>query len=140
MARDVSLEKNPRWKGGRATDSDGYILLKMTDHPFANNKGYVREHRIEVERSLNRFLQPHEVVHHINHLKDDNRIENLQLLSGVGEHTVLERLGNKYPRANGIWFTCQRCEKEFYKSAYWVKKPPKWCSWRCRYPRAIMSP
>jgi len=132
----LPMERNGRWKGGRFTDTDGYILVKSPEHPFANNANYVREHRLVMEQHLGRFLQPSELVHHLNSIKHDNRIENLQLIASHAEHVRIERTGKKYPRANGVWFTCQRCQEKFYRSAYWANRSVKHCSWSCRYPKS----
>lgn len=133
------LEKNGRWKGGKMIDRNGYVLIKNRQHPYANNCGYVREHRIIMEQHIGRYLQPNEVIHHKNHVKDDNRIENLMLLNNASEHNKECRTGRKYPRKNIVWFTCQRCHKKFYRSAYWKNKVVLYCSWSCRYPNTAIN-
>jgi len=79
-------EKNPRWKGGRFINSGGYFLVLRPDHPFADCRGYVMEHRLINEAHIGRFLLPTEVVHHINGNIKDNCIENLMLFSSMGKH------------------------------------------------------
>lgn len=74
-----------RWKGGR-WKSRGYLNVYRPDHPHASPRGYVREHRLVMEAHLGRILLPSEVVHHINGICDDNRIENLMLFSSNTGH------------------------------------------------------
>lgn len=79
--------KNGNWKGGRIIHSHGgYICLLRPEHPFADSKGYVREHRLVMESHLGRTLLPAEVVHHINGKVDDNRIENLMRFGSQSDH------------------------------------------------------
>ena len=63
------------WKGGRFKDKKGYIIINI-----GNNKK-IAEHRLVMERHIGRKLERWEIVHHINGIKDDNRIENLKLYS-----------------------------------------------------------
>lgn len=82
--------------GGRQTDKSGYVLLSRPFHPNANDGGYVREHRLVMEAHLGRYLTKEEVVHHINGVKSDNRLENLQLYDKHSNHKSDELKGNRY--------------------------------------------
>ena len=79
-------KKNPNWSGGRHKHPSGYIYVHEPNHPHCNCYGYVREHRLAMEKKLGRYLTKKEVVHHINGKKDDNRIENLKLFSNNDDH------------------------------------------------------
>lgn len=72
---------------GSKTKVNGYVLIR-TNSPRSNYNGYEFEHRLIVEQHLKRLLEKHEVVHHINGIKDDNRIENLIVLTQQ-EHRIL---------------------------------------------------
>ena len=78
--------KNPNWRGGKNIRKDGYIEIWQPHHPMASKHGYVLEHRLIMEKKLGRFLTKAEVVHHINEIKNDNRIENLRLFKNCGFH------------------------------------------------------
>ncbi len=73
------------WQGGRR-NVRGYIMVYSPAHPNRNANKCVYEHRLVMEQSLGRHLLPSEVVHHKNGIKDDNRIENLELFTSNGEH------------------------------------------------------
>lgn len=87
---DGQFGKNSfHWKGGRRKASAGYIYIYSPDHPYANKQGAVMEHRLSMEEKIGRYLEPGEVVHHINGIKDDNRPENLELKTNgthISEH------------------------------------------------------
>jgi hypothetical protein len=88
--RDFKGENNPMWAGGKKIGKGGYILVWRPDHPYANSQGYVSEHRLVMEEHIGRYLSPDEIVHHKNKNRQDNRIENLQLLESNSAHAKLE--------------------------------------------------
>lgn len=75
--RRGEIHKRPR--GGRIEDSCGYIQIRSPLHPDSQN-GYVREHRLVMEKFLGRRLESWEFVHHKNGNRKDNRLENLEVL------------------------------------------------------------
>lgn len=60
---------------------DGYIKVYSPDHPHATADGYVMKHVLVMERHIGRYLTSDEVVHHVNHIRSDNRLDNLRLMT-----------------------------------------------------------
>jgi cell division protein FtsB len=75
---------------------------------MASKSGYVFEHRLIMARQLGRCLHPWELVHHKNHIRDDNRLENLQLVSD-DRHKQITAMEN---RLNQLLAENKRLEKE----------------------------
>lgn len=91
-SRKSSGKKHYNWKKGRIK-SRGYIFIYAPDHPHKTARRYIAEHRLVMEKHLGRYLFSHEKIHHINAVKDDNRLENLEIISG---HAHLGRIDCPY--------------------------------------------
>jgi hypothetical protein len=81
-------KNNHMWKGGKKTTKSGYVYVYLeNDSKFISmcakgiGTNYVAEHRLVMANKINRVLLKNETVHHINGIRDDNRIENLELWS-----------------------------------------------------------
>jgi hypothetical protein len=77
-------------KNGKTIDKKGYIRILVPPsspfYPMADHESYVPEHRLIIAQHLGRLLKRYEVVHHKNGIKNDNRLENLELVNSNGEH------------------------------------------------------
>ena len=63
----------------------GYLYIYRPDHPNSMKSGYVAEHRLVVEKEIGKLLTEHEVVHHIDEDKHNNKAENLVVMTS-SEH------------------------------------------------------
>lgn len=92
------------WSGGRWVNRDGYVMVYITetDTQFvrSSSRTYELEHVLVMSKFLNRKLTPHETVHHINGVRNDNRIENLELWSS--SHPSGQRIKDKIKWAKEI--------------------------------------
>lgn len=93
--------RTPRQSLARVRVEGGYtcVLVDEDDSLYCMTRSgasrYALEHRIVMARALGRPLGRSESVHHINGIRDDNRIENLQLRQG--KHGA------------GVVMTCRNC-------------------------------
>lgn len=94
IARANGIVITDKFHKGHIITHNGYKMILVPDHPYADSKGYVREHRYVMEKHLGRYLNPDELVHHRNEDKLDNRIENLAL-DKLANHTSLHHTGRK---------------------------------------------
>lgn len=72
--------RHPLWKGGMKI-TNGYVYMYMPCHPFCKKEGYIKRSRLVIEHFIDRYLTKEEVVHHINEIRNDDRIENLKLFT-----------------------------------------------------------
>jgi hypothetical protein len=90
--RGETAEFARAYQGGQYKRIDGYVFILVPEHPMAA-RGYVQEHRLAVERHLRAtqpespylillgnqlYLRPEFIVHHMDEVKDNNAIGNLQ--------------------------------------------------------------
>lgn len=91
------VKKIDTYHKGYITTWNGYRKVKAPlNHPYKDNKGYIMEHRLVMEQSIGRYLEPYEEVHHINYIKTDNRIDNLLLVTKT-EHRQIHLKDTIHP-------------------------------------------
>lgn len=99
--------------GLRRKTCNGYALVYVPDHPgrmkSGSYKNWEYEHRYVMEMELGRLLESHEIVHHLNDDRLDNRPENLVVMTRR-EHAALHY---------GNWpvNTCPTCGKPIARKA-----------------------
>jgi hypothetical protein len=122
------------WNIQKVISKGDYNYVLCPEHPNASDAGYVLEHRVIMENYLGRVLNSNEVVHHKNHNKKDNRIENLEVMVNK-EHCKLHGL---LKGKQMVKLQCPWCGEIFIreKRQTHLQKPSKLnctcCSRKCR--------
>ena len=73
-------ERAAHWQGGKRMDR-GRVQIHRPDHPHAQYNGYVYRYRLVAEAILGRYLQPGEVVHHIDGDESNDHPDNLLVIT-----------------------------------------------------------
>lgn len=85
-------ERHHRWKRGYTNfNGKGYVKILRKHHKYADVDGRVYLHRYRMELMLGRYLDPKEVVHHIDGNKHNNEESNLQLFENHSKHVSFEQ-------------------------------------------------
>lgn len=85
----------------RSRHTSGYIYLRgHWGHPNADSSGKIVEHVLVMAEHLGRPIRPEETIHHRNGVRDDNRLENLELWSSG--HPFGQRVRDKVVAAKRI--------------------------------------
>ncbi len=67
---------------------EGYKFVKFPSHHRATKEGFVKRAILVMEAKLGRLLETQEHIHHLNGIRDDDRPENLVVLTN-SEHASL---------------------------------------------------
>lgn len=77
---------------GSYITSDGYVKVLNRKHPRADKSGFVYEHIQVMEKHLGRDILKGEIVHHKNHDRADNRLNNLELVESQSKHFIMHKV------------------------------------------------
>jgi hypothetical protein len=80
----------------RLIGDNGYVLLYMPEHHLSDKNGYVLEHRYVAEENMDRQLLPKEVVHHRDGNKQNNSIENLEVMDNLEHCRLPYKIASKF--------------------------------------------
>jgi hypothetical protein len=85
---------------------------------MANKGGWVLEHRQIMSDHIGKAIPKDAHVHHINGIKDDNRLENLQLISASEHAGISNKQGASQRTAMKKELENLRAEVEAYRLRY----------------------
>ena len=132
----IKGKKNATWKSDRKISRYGYIQVRVLDHPFRDRGDFVFEHRLVAEKYLltdeyavtidgKRYLSPKYVVHHKNFDRQDNRPENLMIMT-KGEHQRLHTKMNipKRDKETGRFLKKEKVMR-FKRLSFTAKEPTR---------------
>lgn len=115
-------EKSGNWNGGVQKTKKGYRLVLCPEHHRADTRGYVMEHILVWEKESGVQLPSNCCVHHLNGIKDDNRIENLCVMLHRA-HTIHHHAGTKHRESTKALISAKARERFADKRKHPFYKP-----------------
>ena len=118
-----------KWNIRKVISKGDYVYALVPEHPNATKSGYVLMHRIIMENHLGRLLNANEVVHHKDHNKKNNSIENLEVLNSL-EHVKLHA---SEKRKSYVTLICPECGKTFVRAKNQTHLVKTKCTFNCTF-------
>lgn len=88
--RFINGHNRTNWNGGIRM-MGGYRYIYNPGHPNSQKGGYIAEHKLIVEKILNKILPNHVVIHHVNEKRNDNSNCNFVVCENNAYHRILHR-------------------------------------------------
>lgn len=98
---------HPRWNLGKIITDEGYVKIRVgVGHPLADPNGYAYEHHLVMFPIMGRPLREDEIIHHKNGDRQDNRHQNLEVMtrSEHAAHHNQEKLRDHLGRFVGVGY------------------------------------
>lgn len=120
-------EKSPWYNGGEYLDKKGYVRVYKPEHPKAYSNGTMAKHRLVWEEHYKVCLLDWIDIHHKNGIKNDNRIENLEVL----DHKEHSRLSGYRDFSNRKCIECKTTKTKIKGHPIWIRHPITKQKWVC---------
>ena len=105
-------KESSQWKGGEHKTYDGYMIIWNPIHPCADIRGYIKRARLVMEKHLETILPKTSVFHHNNHIRTDDRPENITIFKSQSEHAKFHQDENAFLACGNKHFRkCWICKK-----------------------------
>jgi hypothetical protein len=125
---------NPKWRGGVYIGHAGYRSIFKPEHPYADVRGYVMEHRLVAEAAIGFYLPLGVPVHHFDLKTDNNARTNLVVCEDHAYHMILHFNTREVAHGAVIGVTkwCPRCRSVLPRETFGPRKDTpdlktEWC-------------
>lgn len=110
MTNITTGEEHYNWKGGKYINQYGHVMIRSDTKLHDKHQGYIQEHKDVMQKHLGRELTKDECIIHINGNVQDNRLENLKLVTRSEEISIINKkdMSKRFCYLCGSYSTYQR--------------------------------